>query len=298
MSASASVPFDLVGLGQCALDHLLVLPHALAPDEKLEGRGLARHAGGPAATACVALARWGRRTAFAGVVGDDDGGRRLAADLEAEGVDLSRLAWRRGAASQEAFIAIDASTGERQIAWRRPTGAPPDGADLPAARVFLTDGLYAEASVRAARAAPLVVVDAGTLRDGTRAMLDRAHVFVASRRFARDLVGRDDPETACRLVAEGGAWLAGVTLGDAGYVALVRGRLLRRPAWPARVVDTTGCGDVFHAGLVEGLLRGDTPPSALELGAWAAARVAEAVGTRAGLPDLADWPGPRAAADA
>ncbi|MCC2627145.1 MAG: cscK, partial [Thermomicrobiales bacterium] len=47
--------------------------------------------GGAPANAAVALARLGLASAFCGVVGDDQFGARLQAELAAEGVDTSRL---------------------------------------------------------------------------------------------------------------------------------------------------------------------------------------------------------------
>ena len=285
---------DVFGLGQCAYDRILVVPRALGPDEKVEGEGLVEQCGGPAATALYALSIWGRRCAFSGVVGDDDAGSAMRTDLEQVGVDTSRMIVREGQRSQQAFIAVERDTGKRQILWQRPTGAPPRDLTVPDMRVFLTDGLFVDEAVRIARDAPLVVVDAGTLREGTQAMLSEADVFVASASFGRALTDDDDPIAACRKIAEHGASVAGITLGSEGYVALIDGHIVRRPAYAVRAVDTTGCGDVFHAGLVEGLLRGWTPADALELGAWAAAQVATRLGARAGLPrELEAFPGAR-----
>lgn len=287
---------DVFGLGQCADDHLLCLPRSVGPDDKVEGHDLVRACGGPVATALVALTRWGRRCAFAGVIGDDASGRAIRADLAAEGVDTNNLLERPGSLSQQAFIGIHEEDGRRQILWQRPTGAPPTPAEIrmPAARFFLTDGLHAEASLACAHAAKRVIVDAGSMREGTRALLDCAEVFVASRSFARDLVGSDDPDGACRVLHEHGVRIAGVTLGAEGYVASWGGSTRRREAWPAEVVDTTGCGDIFHAGLVEGLLAGFDEAVSFEFAAWAAAACATAVGGRAGLPRSDVWPGPRA----
>jgi len=153
---------------------------------------------------------------------------------------------------------------------------------MPPARVFLTDGLHADASVACAKQSPLTVVDAGSLREGTRAMLDHAEVFVASEAFARDLVGEDDPAGACRKIREHGAEIAGVTLGPRGYVASFGDTVLERPAHPANAVDTTGCGDVFHAGVVHGLLEGWPPERIFDFAAEAAARSAEHLGGRPG----------------
>jgi len=284
---------DVFGLGQCTVDHLALVDAYPAPDEKRECQSLAGQCGGPVLTALVALRRWGRRCGIAGVIGDDAEGDAIRRDLEAEGVDATRLLVRPGTRSQHAFIAIERGTGRRMIFWRRPTGAPPRPDELapaPPMRIFLSDGLYAEASVALARGAERVVADAGTLRDGTRAMLDCAEVFVASDSFARAFTGDDDPAGACRRIREHGPAVAGVTLGARGYVASFGSTLLERPAHPAEAVDTTGCGDVFHAGLVEGMLRGWPWERTFDFAAWIAARAAEALGNRAGLRRVEEYP--------
>jgi len=271
--------FDVLGLGQCTLDRMGVVPSLPPPDEKREIEAEHEQVGGPIATALLALQGWGRRCAISGVIGDDPEGARILGGLG--GVDTSRLLVRKGARSQRAFVAIERSTGRRTIYWRRPTGAPPEPPEIPPpeASVFLCDGLYVEASVALARASKMVVVDAGTLRDGTQALLPLAHVFVASEVFARDFAG--DPHAACRKIREAGALVAGVTLGARGYVASFGDTWIERPAYPAVAVDTTGCGDIFHAALIEGFLSRWPWERCFDFAAWAAARTAERIGNRA-----------------
>jgi ribokinase len=285
---------DVLGLGQCVVDRLALVDRYPAPDEKREFESMFVSCGGPAATAMVALGRWGRACGFCGVIGDDPEGAVIREDLVAEGVDASGLLVRPGTSSQFAFIAVQPDRGSRMIFWRRPTGAPPAAGEVPAVtpRVFLTDGLFVEASVETARRLKrraLVVVDAGTLREGTEAMLGVADVFVASSSFARDWMGGDDPRGACERMRGLGVAVAGVTRGELGYVASFDDELLERPAHEVEAVDTTGCGDVFHAGLIEGHLSGWGWEQSFEFAAWAAARCATRVGTRTGIPARSEF---------
>lgn len=286
--------YDVFGLGQCVVDRLGLVDRFAAPDEKCEYADMTEQCGGPVATALSALSRWGRRCALGGVVGDDAEGTRIRDQLESAGVDTSRLLVRPGSRSQHAFVAVERATGRRTIYWQRPTGPPPEPGEIesPPARVFLTDGLFTAASVELARQAELVVVDAGTLREGTEALLPLAHVFVASASFARALVGADDPHGACRAMRERGVEVAGVTLGARGYVASFRDTVLEGPAFAVEAVDTTGCGDIFHAGLVEGLLARWPLERCFDFAAWAAAQAATRLGNRDGVPATPDdYPG-------
>ncbi len=153
-----------------------------------------------------------------------------------------------------------------------------------------------EASLAASKAAKAanvpVVVDAGSLREG---MLDLARLsdyFLVSEHFSTALVGDGGPAKACHRLADLGPRMVGVTLGPKGYVALREGEIIQRPAYPVNAVDTTGCGDVFHAGFIYGLLQGWQESRSLDFAAWAASKVALKLGGRAGIPshnDVREW---------
>ena len=288
--------FQVFGLGQCSLDYIGKVDLYPPPDVKCELRETVLQGGGPVATALTALARWGISCCFAGVVGDDLFGGLIEQSLREEGVGTAGLVVRKGVASQFAFIAAEQSLGRRNIFWRRPGGpelrpAEIDLAILRRARLFHTDGLCMEAARFAAeaarRAGVTVVVDGGTLREGMLDLAGLSDCFVVSESFARALAGGDDPRRACRMLSELGPRLVGVTLGKAGYVAMAGGRIIEKGAYPAKAVDTTGCGDVFHAGVIYGLLRGWDAEKSLDLGAWAAAQVSRRLGGRSGIPTLA-----------
>jgi len=291
---------DTFGLGQCSLDYIGKVAAFPPADTKCEFTGLTIQGGGPVATALVALSRWGAKTALAGVVGSDPFGGSIVESLRGEGVDTAGVVVRDGGASQFAFITAEPGIGRRTIFWSRPTGAAlaPGEIDfdrLRSAGALLTDGLFTEASLAAAeeakRAGVPVIVDAGSLRDGMLELAALSDFFIASESFARALVEEDDPRKACRRIAGMGPSLAGVTLGGRGYVACEGKTWIERPAHPAAAVDTTGCGDVFHAGFVHGLLAGWTTGHSLDFGAWAASRVSLELGGRAGIPDLKGYPG-------
>lgn len=284
---------DVFGLGQCSLDCIGKIDAYPPPDVKCEFTGMVIQGGGPVATALVALSRWGLSCYFAGLAGDDLFGRLIRESLAEEGVRTDGLIMREGRRSQFAFIAAEPARGRRTIFWQRPTGTEirPDEIDaetLRRSRVLHTDGLFMEAALfagRTARQAGIpVVVDAGTLREGMLELARISDCFVASETFARALTGGDRPLEACRELSALGPKVAGVTLGERGYVALEGGKVIQKPAYAVAAVDTTGCGDVFHAGFTYGLVRGWTVEKSLDFGAWAAARVSLRMGGRTGIP--------------
>jgi sulfofructose kinase len=289
---------DVCGLGQCALDYIGLVDTYPRPDVKCELSYMTVQGGGPVATALVALTRWGIHCAFIGVIGDDSFGAAIRKSLDDEGINTSGVLVRKGFASQFAFILAEPGVGRRTIFWRRPTGPAPDPVEMDysrieKARVFHTDGLFTAASLAASKVAKdagvCVVVDAGSMREGMLELARQSDCFLASETFARSLVETDNPLDACRKMRELGPKVVGVTLGAKGYVALAGGRIIKGRAFEVKAVDTTGCGDVFHAGFIYGLLKNWPVEKSLEFAAWAAAMVSLQLGGRAGIPDIAGW---------
>jgi sulfofructose kinase len=293
----AEPSFQVYGLGQGALDYVGKIDAYPPPDVKCEFSEMVIQGGGPVATALVALVRWGLSCAFAGVLGDDLFGSMIKASLDAEGVDTTGVLVRNGYESQFAFIVAEPGEGRRTIFWRRPTGPPPstdeiDYSIVHRAKVVHTDGLFPEGALAACKAAKeagvQVVVDAGSLREGMLELARLSDYYLASQTFAKALVGDDKPLEACYKLAELGPRVAGVTLGAKGYVALADGRVIERPAYQVKAIDTTGCGDLFHAGFSYGVVQGWDVEKSLDLGAWSAAMVSRKLGGRAGIPSLGE----------
>lgn len=287
------------GLGQSALDYIGVIGAYPPPDVKCEFTDMTIQGGGVVATALVALKRWGLPCYFAGVAGDDAFGAVIMESLRVEDIDIGGLVVRVGCSSQFAFIVCEPGIGRRTIFWQRPTGRPlqPDEIDLGVlrkSRALHTDGLFTEASLFASRIAKEagipVIVDAGTLREGMLDLVPLSDCFIVSETFSQAVA--EEPREACRILSELGCRFVGVTLGAKGYIALVDGRFIQRPAYPVQAMDTTGCGDVFHAGVTYGIIHGWDAEKCLDLGAWAAAQVSTQMGGRKGIPscgELKKW---------
>lgn len=283
------------GIGQCSLDYIGLVSSYPPPDVKCEFSNLIIQGGGPVATALVALARWGLDGYLAGVVADDDFGAQIEASLASENIETSGLVVRKNQRSQFAFIISEPSRARRTIFWQRPTGQPlqPEEINIDLllkSSALHTDGLFAEASLftcrKAKEAGIPVILDAGTLREGMLEIVRTSDCVVTSETFSNAFA--ESPAETCRKLADLGVKLAGVTLGAQGYLALVNGRFISKEAYPTEAVDTTGCGDVFHAGLTYGIIHGWNAEQSLDLGAWAAARVARQMGGRSGIPDASD----------
>jgi len=145
-------------------------------------------------------------------------------------------------------------------------------------------------AVAAGRAAKdegiLTVLDTDTPATGIDQLLGVTDVLIAAAEFPGKLTGRSDLRAALRETVKRGPWFVGVTLGPGGALALVHGEFHYVPAFRVPVVDSTGAGDVFHAGTIYGLLQGWATPEVLRFAAAAAALKCEKLGGRPGIPTL------------
>jgi sulfofructose kinase len=83
-----------------------------------------------------------------------------------------------------------------------------------------------------------------------------------------------------------GCRLTAATLGEEGVLAWDGTRFHYATAFHAQPVDTTGAGDIFHAGFIYGLLQGWPLPRQLDFACAAAALNCTAVGARGGIQSV------------
>ena len=250
--------FDYIGIGFCSNDHLAVLPF-IPMDTKVRMLSHRIMGGGPAANSTAGAASLGKSAAFVGTVGDDADGDMILRDFRTQGVDTSMVKVRPGATSAIAYLWIEEKTGNRSCAWTR-EGLDELTADeinpeaIAAAKILHVDGHNAAGAIAAAKVAReagvLVNYDAGTHRDGMEELLGLADLMICSEEFILKLTGLKDAEEAVRQVwAKYRPKVCGATMGVRGSMAFDGKDFVRCPAFKVeKVVDTTGCGDLFHTG--------------------------------------------------
>ncbi len=284
--------FDFVGLGFCSNDYLALLPE-IPLDSKVKMLDHLIQGGGPAANSTVCAARLGLSAAFVSSIGDDDAGKRILSDFTAEHVGVGGMTVRPGQSSPIAYCWIDAPSGKRSVAWTRGTlqelSAAEVDLDLVArAKVLHLDGHNPVAALAAVKAAKqhgvLVSMDAGTMRDGVPELLPYADILIASEAFARAYTGHDNLDRALLALANIGAAVTGITMGEHGSMALQAGQIIRCPAFKVTPVDTTGAGDAYHAGFAVRYLETHDIADCMRFASAVSAIKCGQLGGRAGLP--------------
>jgi sulfofructose kinase len=285
---------DLVGVGLNAIDTLIPLSDYPARGSKVEYRLANVLPGGQVATTVVACQQWGMRTRYVGRLGDDEAAKLHHEEFARAGVE-TQLTIVPGGVSPQSLILVDGA-GERTVLCRRDERLVLLPSDLDRewivnARALHVDGHDTAAATVAAgwaRAAGIpVIADLDELYPGVEELLENIDYLVVSRDFPCRLMGENDLEKALRgMHRRYGCVLAAATLGQEGVLAWDGKQLHHVSAYNVPVVDTTGAGDIFHAGFIYGLLQEWPLKRQLDFACAAAALNCMAVGARGGIRAL------------
>lgn len=317
----AAATLDVVGIGNAIVDIIDNTDDAFLAAHGMDKGGMAlideaqadaiyaamgpaiEASGGSAGNTIAGLASLGAKCGYIGKVRDDQLGKVFRHDITAVGVDFPTPAATDGPATARCLILV---TPDAQRTMNTFLGAcvnlTPDDIDetliASAKYTYLEGYLYdpphaQEAFRKAARAAhaagrkvALSLSDSFCVmrhRDAFLDLLDRVDVLFANESEITALFATDF-DTAVEA-ARGRVKLAAITRGAAGSVLVAGDRTVRSPAAPvARVVDTTGAGDLYASGVLFGLSRDLPLEDCARFGHLCAAEVISHYGARPETP--------------
>lgn len=274
---------DIVTLGELLIDFVPTVSGV----SLIEAPAFKKAPGGAPANVAAGLSKLGVSCAFLGKVGEDAFGLFLKETLDEVGVDTSGLVFSKEARTALAFVSLRAN-GEREFMFYRHPSADmlyrPDEVAVElirSAKIFHLGSisLISEPSRSATLAALEVAHEAGLLisydpnlrlalwpdttaaKTGMLSIWKKTSLIKVSEEELTFLTGENDTTKAVESLWHKDLRLLVVTQGKDGCLYFTpdfRGNL---PGFQVRVVDTTGAGDGFVAGLLRGLLKN---PSALQ----------------------------------
>ena len=261
--------------------------------------------GGSVANTTAGIAVLGGSAGFLGAVADDEVGRTYAENLRAAGVEfephLSESAAGDGLGTGRCMVLItddaDRTMGTYlgAASTLTPKGVPTafvarasivllEGYlwDVPAAKEAMRHAAAtahaAEGSVALSLSDPFCV--GRHQREFLDLLIDDVDILLGNEEEVTMLFGVSSYRDALEAAEETGL-LVVVTRGAQGATVLTaRGPEEVPPAVVAQVVDTTGAGDLFAAGLLFGLTHGMGPVESTRLGALCAGEVISHTGAR------------------
>ena len=318
-----SAAFDVLGIGNAIVDVIaraddrFLSKHDLTKGSMMlidEARADALYAamgpgtevsGGSCGNTMAGIASFGGKGAYIGKVRNDQLGQVFGHDLKAIGVSFETPAATSGPATARCLISVTPDAQRTMSTYLGAcTGLGPDDIDtrlVASAQVTYVEGYLWDAPE--AKKAVLKAFDAAHAA-GRKVSITLSDAFCVGRYRAefRDLVrnqvdilfGNESEITSLYEVntfeealelARKEARIAALTRSEQGSVVIRGGETYAVPAAPvARVVDTTGAGDLYAAGFLFGFTHGKPLAECARLGGIAAAEIISHVGARPETP--------------
>jgi len=274
---------QVIGIGEVGLDLI-----ASEPVPLIEASTFVKCFGGAPMNTAVGVSRLGVSSGAIAAVGDDPFGEYIINELKKNRVDTSRIVIKKRTRTTIAFVINQPITGEKtSFFYRKPwVGQTADSAlelndiDLqyiskarvvhvsghslsqnPARKAILSAVKYAKENGVRISFDPTLRADCwnseATIKKMYRQMLRIADIATFSDEESKFMFGTNDPIEVAEKVLKFGVNIVGVKRGSKG--SLIRskeGPEISVPAFKVDVIDTTGAGDGWDAGLLVALLRG------------------------------------------
>ncbi|HUT82500.1 MAG TPA: carbohydrate kinase family protein [Candidatus Bathyarchaeia archaeon] len=289
--------YDVISIGAVLIDMIAIVDEFPQRDGESFVHDFKMMPGGAAANVAVICSRLGLKTAFSGKIGKDRFGEILKDDLLNEGVSIKdTLITSEKVGTGSCYICVD-KKGERMILAYSGAADTLTSEDLPveffskAKWVNLSD-LRNVSSVEALLESDIPInfsISPGALiaQNPSRAyrFAQQAKLLVASKKEFSEIFRCLDDEidiVASNFVKENKERIVAVTKGKDGATLFGREGIVNIPIFPVNVVDTTGAGDAFTAGMLYAITREKSLKEAGRIAAGCSALCIQEVGARSG----------------
>ena len=261
---------------------------------------------GTAGGTIIDCAKLGLSTLAVGAVGDDEKADFVVSVLEKFGADTAGFERIKGVPTSSTILNIRPN-GERPALHLR--GAcdyfmPPNKEKLNIfdCKVFHLGGtgllkkLDGSASVELLNDAKenecittwdLIGATESTI-DIVKPLLPHIDYFMPSIEEASIMCGLDDPKDIAKYYLDNGVTNCVLTMGGEGSLFVNKDETIKTPAFDINVVDTTGCGDAFDAGMITSLINDFDLEKSLKFATTTSGLVATGLGSDAGIIDFDD----------
>ena len=286
---------DLLAFGAVAVDDILYLDRFPEENTKMPVKRRERHAGGLAGTAVVTAARLGCNSAFCGTFDHEPLSQFILDTFQKEHVDISLCQIKPGAGPIHSTILVNKAKDTRTILFTNDRFSPPDLGVIPdpvwrgIKLVFIDSfipGVFPKI-VQTARKFNLPVIADIESIEGFQSLESIAEIqhLIINIGMGKVLSRKSAPSEILRVLETRSRVCTVITDGENGCWFKERGKAIyHMPAFKVPVVDTTGCGDVFHGAYAAAYVRGDSIKNALIQASAAAALKACKPGGQAGIP--------------
>lgn len=281
-------------IGHAAYDFTMSMDNYPKENIKYRVENAVSCGGGPASNAAYLLSLWGIDTYFAGVIGNDENGKKIKEEFKKVNINTRYLEVDKDNETTISFVLINAKNGSRTIFTKRSSkmkltkeiNIKPD--------LILVDGQEFEASKKVLENNPDVIsiIDAGRVRKETVELAKMVDYVVCSKDFAEEYtkikVVLKDKESIKNIFDKLTKDFKNVviTLEEEGALYKNDDTIINIPSIKVNQVDSTGAGDIFHGAFAYCLLKKYSIEKSIKIANIAGAISVTRMGGRYSMPSL------------
>lgn len=248
--------------------------------------------GGPAANAAYLLGKWGLDVHFAGIVGNDEYGKRIQEELESVNINTKYLQFSDEFSTTNSFIIANKENGSRTVYTYRDKSMHMNDMELDfEPNIILFDGQEIEMTNKLLDKYPnaISIIDASRTTDDIIALSKRTNYLVCSKNFAEEIsnISMDNNENMSRVYN----YMKGqfkneviITLEDKGCLYQLNNQIKIMPSLKVKAIDTTGAGDIFHGAFTYGIAKGYSLEKVLKISNITGALSVTKIGSKNSMP--------------
>ncbi len=291
--------YQIVGVGYSCVDVVCMVEDFPVENSSTHITSRMIYGGGASATAIVAAARLGSSCTFIGNIGNDSQSDLIIRMFKADGVCTDHLVRRDDCHGLESYVMVNPANGSRTKFPHRDFNPPISWDDrlrevIRNCKVVHLDGTHYENAISAARIAKeygvTVSLDGCSMQkdnEKNKALATMADILIMNNKYPLRVSGKANYNEALKEMSTWGSKkILGCTLGEDGSKFVIDGKIVDFPCFKApKVVDTTGCGDVFHGSFLHAYVSGMDIERCIRFASATAACKCAMYGGRAGIPD-------------
>ncbi|MBN2677825.1 MAG: sugar kinase [Anaerolineaceae bacterium] len=255
--------------GDINLDISMPVPDTPKPGRDVYLDHILFNLGGSATNTCIALTQLGLSSRLFGSIGTDPNSQHILKEMVHYGIGTEHILRKPDKPSGHIFLTIFPN-GERTMYSFRGANTLTAPEDIPStwtqesALLHLSGYTFLERPQRdtalkliaEARDNSIPIsMDTGMdpvliSHNYMKPILDKLEICICGRQEGAVLTGRQQPEEIIRSLIDLGVSCAVIKLGSEGCLVGMNDKLINMPALAVPVVDTTGSGDAFSAGIL------------------------------------------------
>lgn len=252
--------------------------------------------GGPAGNAAYLLGKWGMEVYFAGVVGNDEYGKRIKEEFESVNVNTKYLEFSNEYSTTNSFIVVNRENGSRTSFAHRNKKMAMKEIELDfEPDIILFDGQEVEMTNKLLDRYPnaISIIDAGRPTDDIIKLAKRVNYLVCSKEFSENVsnikINNDEDylKVYNYMKNEFNNEVI-ITLEEKGCLYSYEGKIKIMPSLKVKAIDTTGAGDIFHGAFTYCIANNFSLEKTLKISNLTGALSVTKIGSKNSIPEKED----------